>query len=61
MWTKKHKWILLLTLLIFSCEKESEGHNDATLGCTDLTAMNYNPEATEEDYQIQYNHQVDSV
>ena len=41
-------------LFLFSCEKESEDDNDAILGCTDLTAVNYNPEATEEDGSCVY-------
>ena len=54
----KRLWVLLFATLILSCEKEKdcsgvEGGNNIC-GCNDITATNYNKEATFDDGSCEY-------
>ena len=55
---KKILLVLTLTTLIFACKKEDVKPNTATTtiieGCMDIDALNYNPEATENDGSCEY-------
>ena len=50
--------VLTLTALIFACKKEDVKPNTTTTtiieGCMDIDALNYNPEATENDGSCEY-------
>ena len=55
---KKILLVLALTTLIFACKKEDVKPNTNTTtiieGCMDIDALNYNPEATENDGSCEY-------
>ena len=55
---KKILFLLTLTALIFACKKEgdkpSTNSTTAVEGCMDTLALNYNPEATENDGSCEY-------
>ena len=55
---KKILLVLTLTTLIFACKKEDVKPNTTTTtiieGCMDIDALNYNPEATENDGSCEY-------
>jgi hypothetical protein len=58
---KKILLVLTLTALIFACKKEDDkpntntNNNTTVEGCMDTQALNYNPEATENDGSCEYN------
>jgi len=58
---KKILLVLTLTALIFACKKEDDkantntNNNTTVEGCMDTLALNYNPEATENDGSCEYN------
>jgi len=54
---KKILLVLTLTALVFACKKEDDKPIKTTIieGCMDTLALNYNPEATENDGSCEYN------
>ena len=58
---KKILLVLTLTALIFACKKEDNkpntntNNNTTVEGCMDTLALNYNPEANENDGSCEYN------
>jgi len=58
---KKILLVLTLTALIFACKKKDDkpntntNNNTTVEGCMDTLALNYNPEATENDGSCEYN------